>query len=134
MVAVFDTGVPAGRKAISDAGGEFQLSLALPFAMKLFAFLRSAKVSRPDQAVIEEVLMQDDLALELAFLRPVGRLDIQGQADRVLVRTQEPINPLVRDRLEKAAFVTSIRVDAVWHEGAGTGGVVRAVAEAVDAV
>src|SRR6266849_7875392 len=122
MVAVFDTGVPAGRKAISDASGEFQLSLALPFAMKLFAFLRRAKVGRPDQAVIEEVLVQDDLALELTVLRPVGRLAIQGQADRILVRAQAAINPLVRDRLEKAVFVTSIRIDAVRHERAGTGG------------
>ena len=134
MVAVFDTGVPAWRKAIGDAGGEFQLSLALPFAMKLFVFLRGAKVARPDEAVIQEVLVQDDLALELAFLRPIGRLDVQGQADRVLVRAQEPINPLVRDRLEKAALVAGIGIDAVGHERAGTGAAVRAVAEGIDAV
>src|SRR5467141_1573327 len=134
MVAVFDAGVPARRIAISDAGGEFQLSLTLPFAVKPFAFLGSAKVARPDEAVIEEVLVQDDLALELAFLRPIGRFDIQGQPDRVLVRAQESINPLVRDRLEKAAFVASIGIDAVRHERAGTGGVVRAVAEGVHAV
>ena len=59
MVAVFDTSVPAWRKAIGNAGGEFQLSLALPFAMKLFAFLRSAKVGRPDEAVREPIALDE---------------------------------------------------------------------------
>src|SRR5712691_6498136 len=134
MVAVFDTAVPVGREAISDAGGEFEFSLALPVAMKLFAFVRRAKVGRPDQAVIEEVLVQDDPALELAFLRPVGRLDIQGQADRILVRAQEAINPLVRDRLEKCALVPRVRIDTVGNKRAGPGSVVRPVAECVDLV
>src|SRR5207302_11342200 len=59
---------------------------------------------------------------------------VEREPDRVLVRTQYPIEPFAGQRLDKAGSIARIRVDTVRHEGTGAGRIVRPVAKGADAV
>src|SRR5438876_12262067 len=83
----------------------------------------------PDQAVVEEIFLHDELRFQLALVRAPGRLDVEREPDRVLVRTEYPIDPFAGQRLDKAASIARIRVDTVRHEGTGAGRIVGPVAK-----
>src|SRR5258706_1757471 len=133
LVAVLRAGVPARRELVREAGGEFKLALAFPFAVETLAFRGGREVRRPDEAIVEEVLLQDQLCLELALVRPPARLDIERKANGVLVGAKYAINPFVGDRFEEALLVARVGVDVVGHERAGSRGAIGPVVEGIDA-
>src|SRR6185503_5439046 len=116
VAPVLDTGVPARQEGVGEAGGELELALALPLAVEALALRGGGQVRRPDQAIVEEVLLHDELAFELALVRSPARLDIEREADRVLVRAEHAPDPFVRQRLDEGAAVTRVRIDRVRDE------------------
>ena len=65
---VLEPAVPARRELVGKSGGELELAFVFPFAVPPLAFGRGGEVRRPDQPVVEEVLVQDELGLELALV------------------------------------------------------------------
>src|SRR5438094_3953952 len=86
VVAVFDAAVPAGRELVGESGGQFELAFAFPVAMETLLFRRCRQVRRPYHAIVEKILLQDELCLELALIEAPGGLDIKREADWILVR------------------------------------------------
>src|SRR3954466_8979576 len=85
VVPVLGAGVPARRELIGKAARELDLALTLPFAVKALAFGRSGEIRCPDEAILEEILLQDELAFELALVESPAWLDIERKADDILV-------------------------------------------------
>src|SRR5262245_24285862 len=84
------------------------------------------RVRRHDQAVVEEVLLEDQPELERHLAGPDLGLDVEGQTDRILVGTQEAIDRLERDPVEAHRAVLLRRVVVE--------GDVETLGEVVDAV
>src|SRR5436190_15812743 len=69
MVTVLGARMPARQELISQTGGELERAFSLPFAVEALAFRLRGQIRCPDQTVVEEVLLQDELRLELAHVR-----------------------------------------------------------------
>src|SRR5579871_4752710 len=101
---------PVGSKAIGNANSEIDIGLDVDVAMCRYRSRRREGVGRQvadfrspgevggeHQPIVEKVLLDDGAGFE--FLEPVAesRLEIYGQADRIGVRTQDPIDAFERN-------------------------------------
>src|SRR5262249_31373450 len=110
MVAQLHAGEPPRLKAVHEPGRELDLHRFFPARQAVLVARRAVRVPRrrlpfarhgevraPDQPVVEEILLEEDLAFQLA--EAVGgpaRLEVDADTDRVLVRAPDAVDKFRR--------------------------------------